>query len=412
MHSTSTIYAGLPLVFKQVRRLNLDRIIENIGIRNRKIPPAKLALLIVALKIVGITRLSHIHQIGDFLISSLLGFEALPDQSTVNRFLGKINRTQAQKLFSLATEEMIKSGKVEGKVLAADVHVIPYYGEKQPLATKTYCATKNRAIPGFKLICIYDVKSGFMLAYRFLPGNADCKKVLTRMLSGVISLLPRVKSRYILIDKGFHDKKVFAKLKETRIYFVIPAKRYASIRHSLFALSDDLKDDLVFGSNVVETVYQPKGSKLKLRLIFKFFPKEKGGGDGLFDFLTNDDRVKAESLLKLYSKRWRLENAFAELKNDFFIDKLPSSSFEKINAHIALTLIAYNLSILVKSCLKKLAKVRMSTLRRVLIKIQAAIKIAAGLVYVDAVFKEHLPKGRIRCGPLAAIPHLSEVIYC
>lgn len=296
--------------------------------------------------------------------------------------------------------------------MAADVHIIPYYGKKQPLATKTYSATKNRAIPGFKLICIYDVKTGLMLAYRFLSGNADCKKVLLEMLEGVLPLLPKVKSRYLLIDKGFHDKKVFAKLDRERIYFVIPAKRYASIVRSLFALSTDNKDELVFGSNVVESLYQPKGSELKLRLIFKFVPKGRDGKDLLFDFLSNDDRIKAESLLELYRRRWRLENAFAELKNDFYIDKLPSSDFDKINAYIALTLTAYNLSVCVKACLKDIAKVRMSTLRRLLINIQAALKRAAGLVYVDAVFKEHLPRGRIRCGPLAVNTSLSEVIYC
>lgn len=56
MHSTSTVYAGLPLIFNLVRELNLGRIIESVGIRNRKTHPVKLALLIVALKIVGIAR--------------------------------------------------------------------------------------------------------------------------------------------------------------------------------------------------------------------------------------------------------------------------------------------------------------------------------------------------------------------
>lgn len=60
--------------------------------------------------------------------------------------------------------------------------------------------------------------------------------------------------------------------------------------------------------------------------------------------------------LKKYRKRWRLENVFAELKNDWHIDKLPSSDFEKIDTFIMLTLIAYNLTVYLKSHLKELAK--------------------------------------------------------
>ncbi len=128
---------------------------------------------------------------------------------------------------------------------------------------------------------------------------------------------------------------------------------------------------------------------LRNRLIFKFIPYGRKGADCLFEFLSNDERLAAESILRLYSKRWRLENAFAELKNELHIDKVPGSSFAKINAHIALTLLAYNLSVCLKSRIAKLAKVRIATLRLKLINIQAALKQAAGLVYVDAVFKEH-----------------------
>ncbi|MHB8841506.1 MAG: transposase [Candidatus Aquicultor sp.] len=161
----------------------------------------------------------------------------------------------------------------------------------------------------------------------------------------------------------------------------------------------------------METTYTLKKSKRALRLIFRFFPKERDGNDELCGYLTNSFTDEAAQVVEKYRKRWRLENAFAELKNDWHIDKLPSSDFEKIDAFIMLTLVAYNLTVYLKSHLKELAKARISTLRLKLINLSAAIKTAAGLVYVDAVFKEHLPRGRIRCGLSITTPHLSEVIY-
>lgn len=161
---------------------------------------------------------------------------------------------------------------------------------------------------------------------------------------------------------------------------------------------------------MVETTYVSKKSKLKLRLIFKFCPKEDGK-DKVFEFLTNSPADEAAQILEKYRKRWRLENAFAELKNDWHIDKLPSSDFEKIDTYIMLTLIAYNLSIYLKGHIKELVKARISTLRQKLINLPAAIKRAANLVYVDVVSKEHLPRGRIKFDLLFINNHLSEVIY-
>jgi transposase len=154
--------------------------------------------------------------------------------------------------------------------------------------------------------------------------------------------------------------------------------RYKSIVKSLFDLSPEAKDELVFGGNVVETDYTPKNSKTRPRLIFKFHPKEDGGKDRVFEFLTNSPQDEAEQIVEKYRKRWRLENIFGELKNDWHIDKLPSSNFEKIDTFIMLSLLAYNLSICLKSHTDELNKARISTLRQKLINVCGTVKKAAG----------------------------------
>lgn len=99
--------------------------------------------------------------------------------------------------------------------------------------------------------------------------------------------------KYILADKGFYDEKIFSRLTKEKVYFVIPAKRYKSIINALFGLSPSDKDELVFGDNIAETGYTPTNSKTKLRLLFKFCPKEETGKDRVFEFLTNSPRDEA-----------------------------------------------------------------------------------------------------------------------
>jgi transposase len=410
MHSTWTQFAGLPLVFNLVRSLKLDEIIQRVSIKARQYSAVQLILLIVTLRIIGSKRVSHVNQIDDLFLRDSLGFETLPDQSTINRFLGKIDKGTRRLLFTLSTKTLVEAGKVSGEILAIDSHFIPYYGKFSPLAKKGYCATRGKCVPGFKLVTVFDAQSGTKLAYRTLPGNVDPRRVLFRLLRDTFELIDKRGVKYLLVDKGFYDEKVFTRLNAEKVYFVIPAKRYASIIKALFSLDPEAKDELVFGSNVVETTYVLKKSKLQLRLIFKFCPQEDGK-DKVFEFLTNSPVDEAAQIIEKYRKRWRLENAYAELKNDWHIDKLPSSSFDKIDTYIMLTLIAYNLSIYLKSHVKELVKARISTLRQKLINLSAAIKRAAGLVYVDAVFKEHLPRGRIKCGLSSINNHLSEVIY-
>ncbi len=134
MHSTLTRYAGLPLVFHLVRGIKLEEIIEKIGIRARQYSAVQLIILIISLRIIGIARISHVNQLEDFILRASLGFQRLLDQSTLNRFLGKIDKDKRRLLFNLTTQHLVEARKLTGEILAIDAHFIPYYGKDSPLS--------------------------------------------------------------------------------------------------------------------------------------------------------------------------------------------------------------------------------------------------------------------------------------
>lgn len=410
MHSTSTRFAGLPLLFNLVARLKLDDIIDWVLGARRKNSFAQMVLLIIALKIAGVKRLSHVNQVEDFFLRDALGIKKIPDQSNLHRFLYAIEPDKGRQLFSLAASSIKQAARARAKVIAIDAHFIQYYGKKQPLAKKGYCAARHTSVKGFKLHVVYDVASGLILAYRLTPGSVDSRRLVPRLLRDAFEVVEQTGVEYLLIDKGFYDGKLFTRLEEEKVFFVIPARKNA-VKSAHSHLSPKTMARLFLKKGLAETTYRPRKAKRpkKLRLIFELYDEARGE---ICEYATNDWKAEADYLIHLYRKRWRLENAFAELKHDLYLDMLPSADLDKITASIMLTLIAYNLSILLKREVKKLAKARLDTIRRKLIALSAELRRAAGLVYVDAVFKDHLPRGRIKFDLSGINSHLKEVIYC
>jgi len=408
MHSTSTRFAGLPFLFNLVASLKLDKTIKDVLGNKREYSFVQLVLLVASLRIAGISRLCHVNQVEDIFLRAALGFKKLPDQATLNRLLGRIDPAKGRLLFMRSAQAMAKSGVICGRVLAADSHFIQYYGKSQPLAKKGYCAARRTSVRGFKLHIIYDVASGVILSFRVTPGDVDSRRLMPRLLRDAFEVVDKRKVRYLLIDKGFYDKKLFCRLDAQKLYFVIPACHQVEKRVRR-TLSDEFAEKLCAGE-VVDTAYQPKDSSLMLRLLIE--PAPEDASDEFFAYVTNNWQHQAAGLIRLYRKRWRVENAFSELKHDLYLDKLPSSDLSKITASIMLTLVAYNLSILLKKKTKALIKAKVDTIRRKLIATSATLRVAASLVYVDAVFKEHLPRGRIRFNLSGINSHLKEVIYC
>lgn len=407
MHSTSTRFAGLPLLFNLVKRLNLDEIIKDVLGTKREYSFVQLVLLVVSIRVAGVARLAHVNQLEDIFLRAALGFKKLPDQATLNRLLGRIDPAKGRLLLTRSAQAMVESGVICGSVLAADSHFIQYYGKSQPLAKKGYCAARRTSVRGFKLHVIYDVTSGVILSYRVTPGDVDSRRLMPRLLRDAFEVVDKTKVRYLLIDKGFYDRKLFAHVKAEKLYFVIPACHQVEKRVYRI-LNDEVAQKLALGQSV-GIMYQPQQGSL-LRLLIE--PAPEDARDDIFVYVTNDFDTDAAALIDLYRKRWRVENAFSELKHDLYLDKLASSDLSKIDVSIMLTLVAYNLSILLKKKTKALIKAKVDTIRRKLIATSATLRVAASLVYVDAVFKEHLPRGRIKFNLSGINSHLTEVIYC
>ncbi len=60
-----------------------------------------------------------------------------------------------------------------------------------------------------------------------------------------------------------------------------------------------------------------------------------------YSYLTNNEMLGTIDVPKLYSKRWRIENFFKELRNHWNIRNFPITSLDAVRSHIALLFIQF-----------------------------------------------------------------------
>jgi len=221
-----------------------------------------------------------------------------------------------------------QSTSVKGRFIAFDGSYLEVYGRYR-LAEKVWSYIAKRTIKGFKLLVVYDVEAGVPLLWRLVPANRHENPYLLPVL---VELRRTYKVRTVLADKAFYDCENFRWLCRHRIRFIIPAKEYAPVQDEMNEVTlEELKDGRLIG----EIPFYATGCRNRLRLVVIQLEDRRYG------LLTNDWRSPAGRIHELYKLRWRVENFFKDLKENYALKKFPGTAMNVVEAHIQLVMTAY-----------------------------------------------------------------------
>jgi len=332
----TTSCAGGFFFLPYLQELEIHSLLEKFCLPKKEgIPPERIALQLVCEALFGYTRgIRTLDPISQADFGALSGLPFLCSPSTEYRFLTGIPMENSEQFqISLGTH-LLARGQIASKIVNMDAHSIPLFSRKEMKASylsqekiygKAIRAFYTQDQGGGKPLFVQACYSG-TTAGQATPALVEA----TQTILGGTFLSVTDKEWYVgqLLD---HLDKIY------NLEILLPVKRTAKRRQEMESIDfQTLKAKT--GEPPLATLFTAlDGFTGRLRLFVKRNP------DGtLFGLITNKKYLRPTSAMKIYSRRWKIENWFQE--NGFLgLNCLPSLELHAIQAALTLRLVAYHL---------------------------------------------------------------------
>lgn len=174
---------------------------------------------------------------------------------------------------------------------------------------------------------------------------------ITEAITGDVNLLDELTYKagcYYLLDRGYVDYDRLYKIEEQKAFFVTRAKD-----NMAYWVSDKRATDKKSGIKKDEWIeckgyYAKKDYPVLLRRI-EFKDKET---NKLLVFLTNNFRIKAATVARLYKERWKVELFFKWIKQHLRIKKFYGNNDNAVKLQIWIAMCDYLIVVIIKKQLK------------------------------------------------------------
>jgi len=184
-------------------------------------------------------------------------------------------------------------------------------------------------VAGVRLHTLLDLRGSIPAFARITPGSFRDSHLLD-------TLVPEPGSIYVF-DRGYVDFKRLYRLNQARATFVTRAKKRQKFRR-LYSHPVDRSTGLICDQTVVPAIASSaKKYPEKLRRI-RFKDLESGRG---YVFITNDFRLPALTVAKLYKARWRIELFFKWIKQHLRIKMFYGRSPNAVSTQIWIAISVY-----------------------------------------------------------------------
>jgi hypothetical protein len=164
----------------------------------------------------------------------------------------------------------------------------------------------------------------------------------------ILDILPIVKGSYYVMDKAYIDFERLYSLHLKRAYFVTRAKDNLQFKRMTSKLVNKKNNILCDQEIQLKGFYSKLNYPENIRRI-KFYDSEF---ERTFVFLTNNKKVKAETIAKLYKSRWQVELFFKWIKQHLKIKSFWGQNENAVRLQIWVAISVYVIVAIAKKKLK------------------------------------------------------------
>lgn len=323
------------------------------------------------------------------LWKTLLGKESLASQPMISRCLNVCPNEMAHQIVQISQgilKMFYRKTKPVQVIVDIDSTHFDTFGNQEETGFNAHYKTN-----GYHPLVAYDAQSGLCLGMQLRNGVRYTSKDSGKFIEDIIRFLRKdcgVTSIVFRGDSGFCVPEFLDTCEKMKVNYLVRQKKYATLTKiaELFHPVDE--PDITVSNTVYSTsTYQAKSWNHE-RVVHIESTREAGEMIYSNIFILTNLELKEETVenssetispsqqaLALYRARGNMENFIKESKLGFFMDKTDSSRFQVNALRSMISVLAYNLVLLMKEFVfpEEAKKMTISTIRERLIKLASKI---------------------------------------
>lgn len=394
--SFRTRFAGLFCFVPLMRRLDLAAVARKAKLPGSKMVPAEQALRsLLALKLVGIERSSHVMQhVLDEGLALFAGLNAIPKRSYLASYSSRVGRRRTRAVMEIWFDAVQEAGIDRTGSIDLDFHSVPANTGQEPL-DKAYVSKRSRSQKAILVFLARDAEER-VLCY----SNAALEK--SERTGEIVRFAEFYKKRVgsypeeLVFDSRLTTYARLDWLRRKDIRFLTLRRRSRKMLAEIFGRSRGAWRRITL--NTLTRKYRtPK--VLDERVSLKDYVGEIRqltvidlGHEEPTILLTNDLRSTPAQLITRYARRMLIENGIAEAIHFFHIDALSSMIDLKVDFDLQLTLMGSALyRLLAKRLPENYRRAQAKTLYRHLLDVGGDVDVTEREVHVTFDRRAHNP---------------------
>jgi len=305
--------------------------------------PASLAML--ALKLIGAKRLSHIGAYNQEPgLGIFAGLNVLPKPTYMCTYSCRCSETMLMKLQNHVITLMREKYPdfYSGEFINLDFHSIPHFGNESELE-KLWCGARGKAMKAANTVFAQDADSNAIIYTRADILRSEESEEVKKFVEYWKSIKGGV-NETLVFDCKFTTYKILDDLAADNVKFITLRKRHPKLIKETLELPDDKWRKAYIPIpkrkhkhvSVREEEVTLKDCNQALRQITI---KDHGRSTPTF-ILTNNPELTLANILLVYAKRWRVETKLSELVAFFNLNALSSPIMVRIHFDIFWSVIA------------------------------------------------------------------------
>lgn len=394
--SFRTRVAGLFFFVPLMEGIDLKKMAQRANLPGSKMIPAEQALRsLLALKLVGVERSSHVMQrVFDEGLSLFAGLNTLPKRSYLAAYSSRVGKKRSRKLMEVWFDEIQKAGIERSGSLDLDFHSVPANPDKEPL-DKAYVSKRSRSQKAILVFLARDAEER-VLCY---SNAAMAKEKRDDEIIRFAEFYRKRTGQYpeeLVFDSRLTTHANLDWLREKKIQFLTLRKRSKKMLEEIRSLPSSRWRRVTLRS-LTRKYRTPK--VLEQRVWLKGYAEEirqltvvELGHEEPTILLTNNLKATPVQLITRYARRMLIENGIAEAIHFFHIDALSSMIDLKVDFDLQLTLIGSALyRLLAKRLPDTYRRAQAKTIFRHLLNVSGRVDIGEHDVVVTLDSRAHNP---------------------
>ncbi len=394
--SFRTPLAGLFLFLPLLDRIDLQAVVAAAGLpTSQMIPAAQAVRTLLALKLIGAERKSHVMDlVADRAIALFAGLNVVPKRSYLAAYSSRIDHKLCLRFMEAWLEQVEQAGLPHGSSFDLDFHSVPANSAQEPLE-KHYVSSRSRSQKGILVFLARDAEQRVLRYANAGVTKAEQAGEVLRFVRFWKQHTGHVPAE-LVFDSQLTTHRKLSELNREGICFITLRRRSAKMLREIYSQPDSAWQRISLPA--LTRIYRnPKVLETRVTL-----PDYEGelrqltvtelGHEEPTVLLTNHRKLGPVELVTRYAQRMLIENGISEAVQFFHIDALSSMVGMKVDFDMQLTLAASSLyRMMAQRIGREYIHSQAKTVFRNLLDLSGKVEVTATTVVVTIDKRAHNP---------------------